>query len=173
MISGVMRAAPILAFVSAAAVFALAAGAPPSSWPTQPRDAAAEDFQRRSSRQPDALHQAVPIDVLRVIDGDTIEIRARIWLDQWLVTRVRLRGIDAPERRSRCPLEASQAEAAGRHLAALAAAEPVFLTELGQDKYGGRVVGRIVTASGVDLAGRMLADGQARAYAGGRRQSWC
>ncbi len=53
----------------------------------------------------------VPIEILRVIDGDTIEVRARIWLDQFLVTRVRLRDIDAPEFTGRCPAELARAEA--------------------------------------------------------------
>jgi hypothetical protein len=39
----------------------------------------------------------IPAELVRVIDGDTIEVRARIWLDLDLTTRVRLAGIDAPE----------------------------------------------------------------------------
>ncbi len=115
----------------------------------------------------------VPIEILRVIDGDTIEVRARIWLDQFLVTRVRLRDIDAPEFTGRCPAELARAEAAKRHLSALAGSGPAYLADVGRDKYGGRVLGRIVSADGRDLASRMLADGHARTYGGRRRLSWC
>jgi micrococcal nuclease len=118
--------------------------------------------------------QLIPVEVLRVIDGDTVEVRARIWLDQFVVTRLRLRGIDAPERGGRCAAEAERAEAARRRLAALAGEDAgAFLTDLGTDKYGGRVLGRLVGADGRDLGARMVADGHARPYDGRRRQAWC
>ena len=65
--------------------------------------------RRRSSRQqaardaemiwnragnPDVRH---PVDVVRTIDGDTFEARVHLWPGLDMTTRVRLRGIDAPE----------------------------------------------------------------------------
>ena len=47
----------------------------------------------------------IPATVLRIIDGDTIVVRARIWLGQDLDTLVRLDGVDAPELKGRCPYE--------------------------------------------------------------------
>ena len=44
----------------------------------------------------------VPARVIQVIDGDTIAVKARIWLNQELETRVRLEGVDAPELAGRC-----------------------------------------------------------------------
>lgn len=115
----------------------------------------------------------IPVEVLRVIDGDTLEVRAEIWLDQWIVTRVRLRDIDAPERAARCKAEAARAEAARRHLTGLVAEGPVFLTDLGRDKYGGRVLGHLIAADGRDLGQAMLQQGHARPYAGRSRETWC
>ncbi|MEO5338879.1 MAG: nuclease, partial [Magnetospirillum sp. WYHS-4] len=42
-------------------------------------------------------------EILRVIDGDTFEARIRLWLNQDLVQKVRLAGIDAPELTGPCP----------------------------------------------------------------------
>ena len=120
-----------------------------------------------------AFRQLIPVEVLRVIDGDTLEVRAEIWLDQWIVTRVRLRDIDAPERAARCKAEAARAEAARRHLTGLVAEGPVFLTDLGRDKYGGRVLGHLIAADGRDLGQAMLQQGHARPYAGRSRETWC
>ncbi len=110
--------------------------------------------------------------VLRVLDGDTIEARVAIWPGQSLEVKVRLRGIDAPERRGACPEEKARAEAAAHRLAELAGTT-VILTEIGPDKYFGRVLGRIETLSGKDIGAALLASGDARLYAGRRRAGWC
>jgi micrococcal nuclease len=119
------------------------------------------------------VQHAVPAELIRVIDGDTVEMRMLIWLDQHVTTRVRLRGIDAPERSSRCAAEARQAEAASAELLRTLAGRPLFLTQISRDKYGGRVVAKIVTGDGADIGERLVAGGHARLYAGGRRGGWC
>ena len=53
-----------------------------------------------------------PAEVLRVIDGDTFEARVNLWPGLDITTRVRLRGIDAPEMKARCGEERVKAEAA-------------------------------------------------------------
>ncbi|HRJ70125.1 MAG TPA: hypothetical protein PK812_11000, partial [Beijerinckiaceae bacterium] len=58
-------------------------------------------------------------------------------------------------------------------LRALLAAGGISLVEVGRDKYGGRVLAGLLTREGRDVAGLMLASGQARPYAGGRRAPWC
>ena len=47
------------------------------------------------------LHGGYPVEVLRVIDGDTFEARVRIWPGMDVTTKVRLRGIDAAELHAR------------------------------------------------------------------------
>mgnify|MGYP001996263084 CR=1 FL=1 len=44
----------------------------------------------------DTLPGPIQAEVIRVIDGDTIEVRAEIWLGQYIETNVRLAGMDAP-----------------------------------------------------------------------------
>jgi endonuclease YncB( thermonuclease family) len=58
---------------------------------------------------PDVRH---PVGVIRTIDGDTFEARVHLWPGLDLTTRVRLRGIDAPELKASCPQELQMAEAA-------------------------------------------------------------
>ncbi len=173
-----MVAATTFAMISGVSVIALTVLASLPEELTAGRSPAASVPSTAASeaRQPEGaglVRPLVPIEILRVIDGDTIEVRARIWLDQFLVTRVRLRDIDAPESTGRCPAEVAMAEAARRHLSALAGSGQAYLADVGRDKFGGRVLGRIISADGRDLASRMLADGHARTYGGRRRQSWC
>ena len=103
--------------------------------------------------------------------GDTIEVRARIWLDLDLTTRVRLAGIDAPEMVGGCPEERRLAELARDRLAALLGGGPVRLADIQRDKYGGRVVAEVLLADGRRASEAMLASGVAalsRASGG-----WC
>src|SRR6266581_146574 len=110
--------------------------------------------------------------VARVIDGDTIEVRAAIWLGQTLVVRVRIDGVDAPELEARCAEERKLALAARDFLVRRLQGVPVKLTHVVYDKYGGRVRADVADAAG-DIAQALLAAGLARPYHGERRESWC
>ncbi len=114
-----------------------------------------------------------PAEVLRVIDGDTFEARVRIWPGHDVTTRVRLRGIDAPEMRARCREEERGAIAARDALAAMLAQGEVGISKVGPDKYGGRVVAAASTRKTADVSAALLAFGLARPYNGGRREGWC
>lgn len=91
----------------------------------------------------------------RVIDGDTLAIGA---------TKVRLLGIDAPESRQRCGCSGAEwacGEIAAARLTALAGAA-VRCSGDEHDRYGRLIA--TCSADGVDLGGRMVADGLAWAY---------
>jgi endonuclease YncB( thermonuclease family) len=103
----------------------------------------------------------VEATLLRVIDGDTLLVRARVWLDLEVITRVRLRDVNAPELRSRDEDERARAQAARAFVATLTEGAVLRLSEIGQDKYGGRVVAR-VAVDGADLGAALLAEGHAR-----------
>ncbi|MBM3557656.1 MAG: nuclease [Alphaproteobacteria bacterium] len=111
--------------------------------------------------------------VLRVIDGDTLEIRARIWLGQDVTVMVRLSGVDAPELRGKCPEERAKALAARALIDNLIGGGRVILRNVIEDKYGGRVLAKVETAEGKDLGEALLAAGLAHAYAGKKREGWC
>ena len=116
--------------------------------------------------------------VERVIDGDTLAVRARIWLNQELRINVRIARIDAPELAARCERER---ELAGRArdfvhdiLFAPGLAEPaILLSDIGQDKFGGRVLARVTGDGGQDIAQALIQAGLARHYDDGKRASWC
>lgn len=57
--------------------------------------------------------------VLHVIDGDTFEARVHLWQGLDITTRIRLRGVDAPELKARCFEELRMAQAARAALVAL------------------------------------------------------
>jgi len=110
--------------------------------------------------------------VTRVIDGDTLEVQAQVWLGVQLTSHVRIRGIDAPELHSTCAREKAMAEAARDRLSQLAVGT-VRLANIADDKYGGRVDADVTNADGADLGAAMIAAGLARPYDGGERADWC
>ena len=122
---------------------------------------------------PPALPGPIPAEVLEILDGDTLLVRATIWLGQVVETHVRVDGLDAPEMRARCPRERELAESARDHARRLIGAAPVRLLDVQPDKYGGRVRARVLTGGGADLSAALIEAGLARPYHGERRQPWC
>ncbi len=114
-----------------------------------------------------------PAQVVRVLDGDTFEARVGVWPGLEISTRVRLRGIDAPELRARCSEEVAKAHAARAALAAILAEGGVGVSRVVLDKYGGRVIADASTRKTADVSGALLRTGLVRGYQGGRRASWC
>lgn len=114
-----------------------------------------------------------PAELVRVIDGDTFEARVHVWPGIEITTKVRLRGIDAPELNARCPAELTRAAAARDALANLLSKGAIAIRDVSLDKYGGRVLASASTRESPDLSANMLATGLARPYAGGRREPWC
>jgi endonuclease YncB( thermonuclease family) len=120
-----------------------------------------------------AARMAHPAEVLRVIDGDTFEAKVNLWPGLDITTKVRLRGIDAPEMKARCGEERVKAEAARDALRSILDQGEVGISRVTLDKYGGRVDADASTASTPDIDGALLNSGLARRYPGGRRESWC
>lgn len=109
----------------------------------------------------------VAAEVVKVIDGDTVLVEAMPWPDHRVSTYVRLRGIDAPELRSKCPAFREAALKAKSELANLMAGHvTVQLTAISGDKYFGRVVADLTLVDGSRPADRLLAVGLAAPYAG-------
>jgi endonuclease YncB( thermonuclease family) len=119
---------------------------------------------------PDVRH---PVDVVRTIDGDTFEARVRLASGLDLTTRVRLRGIDAPELKASCAKELKMAEAATVALRDLLGQGDVAIYNIGPDKYQGRVVADVATKATDNVSAALLSGGYARAYNGGHRSGWC
>src|SRR5712671_5127440 len=141
-------------------------------WPAPGSTRAARDSETiwKRAGNPDVRH---PVDVIRTIDGDTFEARVHLSPGLEMTTRVRLRGIDAPELKASCPQELQMAEAAGSALRGLLEEGEVTIYNVGPDKYQGRVVADAATRRTENVSAALLASGFARRYGGGRRGGWC
>ena len=137
-----------------------------------PDSPAARDAEMiwKHAGNPDVHH---PVDVIRTIDGDTFEARVHLTGGLDPVSRVRLRGIDAPELKAACPQELQMAEAASDALRGLLGEGDVTIFNIGPDKYQGRVVADAATRRTGNVSTALLAAGHARSYGGGRRSGWC
>ena len=124
-------------------------------------------------RAAETLPGPVPADIVAVVDGDTLSVRAHIWLGQEVATLVRLAGIDTPELKGECESERVRARAAKNFLERTVANGPVTLAQIRYEKYAGRVMAKVAAPDGSDLSERMIAAGFARAYDGGKRLPWC
>ncbi|MGE5548222.1 MAG: thermonuclease family protein [Solirubrobacterales bacterium] len=128
-----------------------------------------------ATAQAEEEHLPGPIyaQVVKVIDGDTIAVRARIWLRQEVDTHVRLFGLDTPEKRGRCESERAMAQQAQDFVEQRLAEGWVWLRDVRLDKYGGRVVARVETPAGDDLTQAVIAAKLGRPYDGGTKVKWC
>jgi endonuclease YncB( thermonuclease family) len=112
--------------------------------------------------------------VVRIVDGDTLRVEIMIWDEQTVNTSIRLRGVDTPEKRGKCPRErelALQAEAA---LAEILPVDSVItLSRVSRDKFGGRFDADVQSAAGRDPVADLITANLARPYAGAKRLSWC
>ena len=162
-LAGVIFAAGLLAGATLAPVTA--------SRGEGPQTATGSAAARTSESLPTRLAHSA--EVLRVIDGDTFEARVRLWPGLDITTRVRLRGIDAPELRARCDDERAQAEAARDALRTILDQGEVRIAKVALDKYGGRVIADVFTRTTPDVSAALLETGVARRYGGGRRSGWC
>src|SRR3954462_4487416 len=115
----------------------------------------------------EALAGPVAGIVERVVDGDTLEVKAAIGLGQTLIIRVRIDGVDAPELEARCAEERKLALEARDFLARRVQGVSVKLTHVVYDKYGGRVRADVADATG-DIAHALLQAGLVRPYHGER-----
>jgi len=125
------------------------------------------------ARAADRLPGPIGAAVVRAIDGDTLVVRAHIWLGQNVETSVRLAGLDTPELRGKCASERRLAARAKTMTMALIADGDVTLRDIQFGKFAGRVVARVTTAAGADLSRALIAAGLGRPYGGGARGDWC
>ncbi|MCL2459671.1 MAG: thermonuclease family protein [Desulfobulbus sp.] len=106
---------------------------------------------------------ATPITITRVVDGDTVAARID---GQGQEIRIRLYGIDAPEKRQAYGQQATQA------LQSLTSGRKAEMEAMDKDRYG-RTVAMIRTDKGKDVNGEMVASGMAWVYPRYCRASVC
>jgi len=111
-------------------------------------------------------------DVVRVVDGDTVEADVRVWPGLVARVKVRLDGVNAPETRTRDVCEKAAGLLAKERLSELLSGAEVTVDQVRRGKYAGRVLG-VIYADGIDVGSVLLREGLVRRYAGGRRKPWC
>ena len=107
------------------------------------------------------------VDIVKIVDGDTVDVRIDLGFDVWHKCRVRLVGINAPESRTRDKEEKERGLAAKEWLIDRLADESVELHSQGKGKYG-RVLGELYIDE-TNINQEMIEVGHAVAYDGGKR----
>lgn len=117
--------------------------------------------------------------VVRVYDADTVTVDVFPWPSISVRTKVRIRGIDTPERRRyKCPGEKQLAKQSTNYVRGLLPrGTRVQLTEVSFGKYANRVIGNLMIGSIDDkwtsLGEILLAAGYAKPYKGRKKLGWC
>ncbi len=112
-------------------------------------------------------------EVTSIYDADTFRVNIKGWPD--IVGHrvpVRVKGVDAPELRARCPAAKLAARKAKQFtVARLRGAKVIELRDIERGKYF-RILAE-VWIDGDNLAELLVHEGLARRYSGGARAGWC
>ena len=109
------------------------------------------------------------IELLKIVDGDTIDVRIDLGFNVWHKCRVRLMGINAPESRTSDKSEKVKGLAAKNWLTEIlqSAQADIEMQSHGEGKYG-RVLGTLFI-NDVNINELMVKEGHAVHYDGGKR----
>jgi len=106
-------------------------------------------------------------EVIKVVDGDTVDVMIDLGFDIHTKKRIRLNGINAPESRTRNLEEKKRGLTAKARLKELCSEGGLVLKSYGLGKYG-RVLGELYT-QGANINNILLSEGHAVEYHGGKR----
>lgn len=110
-----------------------------------------------------------------IVDGDTFV--ADISLNNGGRVKsvsVRLHNVDTPELHGQCDSEIKMANSAKQRLSELIPVGSIVeMKNIKDDKYAGRIDANVFDSRGVDVGLVLVKEKFGRAYAGGRRESWC
>ena len=110
-------------------------------------------------------------ELVKVVVGDTVDVTLDLGLDVKLhKQRCRLAGIDTPESRTRNLEEKKLGLAAKKRLQELCVGK-FKIKSLGKGKYG-RILAIPYTEEGEDICEKLIKEGHARKYDGGKKQPW-
>lgn len=108
--------------------------------------------------------------VLRVVDGDTVDLDIDLGMRTHTLERIRLDGLNAPELHSKDQSERDAAKVSADFLRSLLADPNVVIKTKkdSQEKYG-RYLGTIFNSAGENVNEAMIKTGHAVPYSGGAR----
>jgi micrococcal nuclease len=116
------------------------------------------------------------VKVLRVVDGDTVDVDIDLGFGVWLQNeRVRIMGIDTPESRTSDVVEKVFGNAAKNRLKELLGETAILKTQVnkdGEDMKGkfGRILGDFVAPDGRMVTDILIEEGHCVAYFGGSKE---
>ena len=110
--------------------------------------------------------------LVRVVDGDTIDLGVELWPGLVQRVKIRLAGINTPEKRTRLLCEKTAGIAATKFTQVFVESGSITVDGVRNGKFAGRVLGNVFV-DGKSLADALLAAGHARVYNGGKRKPWC
>ena len=114
--------------------------------------------------------------VLKIIDGDTVDVDIDLGFGTWIHNeRVRIMGIDTPESRTSNDIEKKFGLAAKSRLQELLGETAILKTQVskkGEDMKGkfGRILGNFATEDGRNCADILCEEGHAVTYFGGAKE---
>jgi micrococcal nuclease len=114
---------------------------------------------------PEFVRYCYSATVLRVVDGDTVDLDLDLGCRVYRTERIRLRGIDAPEARG--PKASPEGAAAHAHLASILTVGRQVLVKTHRDlddKYGRLLADIWTEGADASVSERMLGAGHAVAY---------
>ena len=115
--------------------------------------------------------------IQRVVDGDTVDISVNLGFDIWHNARVRMMGIDTPESRTRNLEEKALGLASKARLKELLKGKKVKIvcSKEGKGKFG-RILADVHTidkeGNDINVNNRLIEEGHARPYYGGKKIPW-
>ena len=109
--------------------------------------------------------------VLRVVDGDTIDVNIDLGFNIWHRGRVRMAGIDTPESRTRNLEEKKLGLASKARLKELLKGQKVSIQCTKEKGKFGRILADVMVGD-TNINKQLMAEGHAREYQGGKKIPW-
>jgi len=109
--------------------------------------------------------------VLRVVDGDTIDVNIDLGFNIWHRGRVRMAGIDTPESRTRNLEEKKLGLASKARLKELLKGQKVSIQCTKEKGKFGRILADVMVGD-TNINKQLISEGHAREYQGGKKIPW-
>ena len=109
--------------------------------------------------------------LIRVIDGDTIDVNIDLGFNIWHKGRIRMAGIDTPESRTRNKAEKVLGLSAKNRLKELLKKKKLSINCTKEKGKFGRILADVL-ADDINVNKQLIEEGHARPYQGGAKVPW-
>ena len=112
------------------------------------------------------MYEYSVIEIMRIVDGDTVDVLLDLGFDIHRKERVRILGIDAPETRTTDENEKKFGTEAKAYVVSWFAKHPKITVRTTKDDKYGRILGEFFDSEGRNLSHSIVEDGYAWEYDG-------